>query len=140
MNQIRYILDTDIVTYHQYGDQRVIEQLRGLPATAVATTVVSMYEQLRGRLAAVNQQQLPLAQQQAFERLQKTHRYYCLIPVLSFDEAASEHFERLRREKMKVKTQDLRIAAITLAHGAVLVTRNRRDFNQISHLQIESWL
>jgi len=32
------------------------------------------------------------------------------------------------------------IAAITLAHGAALVTGNRRHFERIDGLRIEDWL
>ncbi len=50
---IRYILDTDSVTYHQLGKEAIVRRLSHVSHHVVATTVVTMYEQLRGRLAAI---------------------------------------------------------------------------------------
>ncbi len=38
-----------------------------------------------------------------------------------------------------IGTQDLRIAAITLAVGGILLTRNSRDFEQIPNLSWQDW-
>jgi tRNA(fMet)-specific endonuclease VapC len=64
------------------------------------------------------------------------------ITVLSINEAAANHFDRLRQIKKlkKIGRADLIIAAIALAHGATLVTRNVRHFGQIPGLRLENWL
>jgi len=36
-------------------------------------------------------------------------------------------------------TQDLKIAAITLANNATLLTRNRRDFEKTLALLLDDW-
>ena len=35
---------------------------------------------------------------------------------------------------------DLKIASIALAHDAIVLTRNRVDFEQVPNLQVEDWL
>jgi tRNA(fMet)-specific endonuclease VapC len=48
-------------------------------------------------------------------------------------------FETLRAMKLNIGGMDLRIAAIVLEEGAVLVTRNTRDFRRVPGLIIEDW-
>jgi tRNA(fMet)-specific endonuclease VapC len=79
----------------------------------LATTVVTMYEQFRGRLAAI-------ARARDGEALQTA-------------------FRLLIAQRPRIGTRDRRIAAITLANDAVLVTSNRRDFEQIPGLRSEDW-
>lgn len=64
------------------------------------------------------------------------------ITVLSINEAAADQFDRLRQIKRlrKIGRADLLIAAIALAHGATMVTRNVKHFSQIPGLRVENWL
>lgn len=68
---MRYVLDTDTVTHQQIGHPSVLAQLRLVDRSTVATTVITMYEQMRGRLAAVNRPQSDAQLQLAFRRLQQ---------------------------------------------------------------------
>jgi len=92
-----------------------------------------MYEQLRGRLARINRKQNDKSLQLAFQHLQATHAYYCKINVLPFDEAATTLYRELVNQKLRIGTQDLKIAAITLANQAILVTSNRRHFDKVPY-------
>ena len=105
----------------------------------VATTVITLYEQLRGRLAVINRQQSDQARQLAYQRLQETHRYFCRVPVLPLDAAATDMYRQLMAQGIRIGSQDLQIAAITLSQRATLVTSNRRHYDQVPGLTIEDW-
>jgi tRNA(fMet)-specific endonuclease VapC len=45
----------------------------------------------------------------------------------------------LLRQRVRIGTQDLRIAAITIVNHGILVTRNQRDFSCVPGLQFEDW-
>jgi tRNA(fMet)-specific endonuclease VapC len=47
--------------------------------------------------------------------------------------------QELVRQKIRIGTQDLRIAAITLSVNGILVTRNQRDFTKVPNLVFEDW-
>ena len=136
---IRYVLDTDAVTHQQLGHPLVVAKLRLVDRSTVATTIITMYEQLRGRLAAINRKQGDAQLQIAFRHLQATQQYYCTARVLPFAEQSSQIYQSLLMQKVRIGTQDLQIAAIVLAHTAVLVTANQRHFAQVPGLQIEDW-
>ena len=46
---------------------------------------------------------------------------------------------QLKRAKLNVGTMDLRIAAIVLEKGGVVVKGNQRDFGRIPALTLEDW-
>jgi tRNA(fMet)-specific endonuclease VapC len=71
--------------------------------------------------------------------LNVTLKYFHEINILNFDQAAYTQFEDLRRQKIRIGTQDLRIAAVVLVASGTLVTRNQRDFAQVSGLALADW-
>jgi tRNA(fMet)-specific endonuclease VapC len=64
---------------------------------------------------------------------------YREIEVLEFSERAATEFQRLRKLGIRVGTMDLKIAAIVLAIGAKLLSRNLADFRQIPNCDVEDW-
>jgi tRNA(fMet)-specific endonuclease VapC len=62
------------------------------------------------------------------------------MSILAFTEAAIDRYEQLRKLKLGVKANDLRIAAIAIDKSAIVVTRNRVDFGRVPDLQIENWM
>ncbi len=58
---------------------------------------------------------------------------------LDYDAKAAAEFERLRQARIRIGTMDLKIAAIALANGATLLTRNLTDFGKVPNLRAEDW-
>ena len=139
MTAPQYILDTDTVTHQQAGRAAVLRRLSTVSPDAVFTTVITVREQLRGRLAAVDQAAEGPDLLLAYDRLLATVRYFAHVNVLPFSPAAAATLQRLRDQRIRIGTQDLRIAAIVLTTGGTLITSNRRDFEKVPGLLIEDW-
>lgn len=135
-----YILDTDIVGFVQQGHPTVFQHLRALsPTDAVATTIITIEEDIGGWLPTCRRARDGSARAQAYARLQKALRFYQRVAWLSFDDAAATLFDQLQKQKLRLGTNDLCIAAIVLSVGGVLVTRNSRDFRRVPGLVMEDW-
>ncbi len=91
-------------------------------------TVITVEEQIRGRLEIIRRHGASPLQVAAYAAFQQTLRYFTTWQVRDFTQAAFDQFSALRQQRIQVGSQDLRIAAITLANAATLVTRNTRDF------------
>jgi tRNA(fMet)-specific endonuclease VapC len=74
-----------------------------------------------------------------YANLKETYLFFLDLNLLDFDDRAYSRFMELRQQGVRIGTQDLRIAAIALAVGGVVVTRNRRDFERVPGLAIEDW-
>jgi tRNA(fMet)-specific endonuclease VapC len=61
------------------------------------------------------------------------------MTILDFDLAAEMIDQNLRGQRLRLGTQDRRIAAIALANKCILVTRNHSDFGQIPGLILQDW-
>ena len=100
-----------------------------------------MEEVLRGRLLAIRQAEAgkgPITVARAYELLELSVNDFQRLTVVSYTDGADRRFQDFRR-RIRVSTHDLRIAAICMDHSATLVSRNRRDFEQIPGLSVEFW-
>jgi tRNA(fMet)-specific endonuclease VapC len=82
----------------------------------------------------------PTKQVVAYSRLVRQVELLASWVILPWDMSAAEIFQRLRSERVRIGTQDLKIASIALAHDAKLLTRNVQDFGRVPGLRFENWL
>jgi tRNA(fMet)-specific endonuclease VapC len=138
------ILDTDVLSLVQRDDSpaglRVRAKIAELPPDElVATTIVTYQEQTSGWLAYVSKARTKAQQIYAYSLLEKHLDDYRQARVMPFDRPAADVFDQLRLNRPRAGTMDLRIAAIALSCGALLVTRNLNDFSRIPNLHVEDW-
>ena len=81
--------------------------------------------------------------QRARENLEKLYRFLDIVQLVPFDGECAKVFgtlkSKLRRIGKPTGEVDALIAATALAHGATLVTSNKRHFENIEGLKIEVW-
>lgn len=81
----------------------------------------------------------PADEARAYQEMTDSIKVLLTFTLLSYPVTAISRYEQLLAMKLNVRKMDLRIAATTLEHGGILVTRNVRDFQRVPGLAIEDW-
>ena len=134
-----FILDTDTLTLLNWNDPAVLQHCVVHIHDEIATSIISVEEQLSGWYRSLRQVKNTSQLAPIYERMTESVRALRLLSIYSFTTDAVRRYDQLHAQKLGVKKLDLRIAAITLAHQAVLVTRNRRDFQRVPGLALVDW-
>lgn len=136
---IQFILDTDVLTLIQEGHPEIGRRFLEQSPDVVATTVLTVEEQLSGWYTQLRKAKRPDRLAWAYRRLTENIRFLSRLQVLTYDEAAMQRFDQLRKQKIKIGRTDLGIATIVLELGATLVTENTKDFKQVPGLKMTRW-
>jgi tRNA(fMet)-specific endonuclease VapC len=135
----QFLFDTDHLTLYEHGHASVRLRHGAQPAGAVGISPVSIQEILRGRLAALARHRSGSLHVAAFARLVASVRLSNQLPIVPFDDACDREFQQLMASRLRVGSQDLRIAAVALVNRLTLLTRNRRDFGRVPGLVLDDW-
>lgn len=133
---IRYLLDTNIVSYFVKGiSGSLVQRMHvGLGAQDIAISAITRAE-LRYGVGLM-------------DKFDKRRRRIDLLlkelPALPWGDEAADEFGRLkaslRRNGTPVGDFDTQIAAHALAEDLILVTHNTRHFERIPDLTLEDWM
>lgn len=133
------ILDTDHLSLWQRAHPQVSQQITRRGVIAIAITIITAEEQIRGRLDVIRHAEGE-KRVLAYQRFRETLLFLRQVPTLLDFSADAERFHaELKRQKIRIGAQDLRIAAIALSVNGTIITRNHRDFEKIPGLTIEDW-
>jgi|SRR5579871_858084 len=121
-----YLLNTDHMSILERGGTPALQltlKLSAWPESQIVTTIVSYEEQCKGWLAKTARER-DAALIRAYVQLGQHLEIYAGMIVLSYDTSAHAIFQTLQSQRVRIGTQDLKIAAIALANDATLLTRN----------------
>jgi tRNA(fMet)-specific endonuclease VapC len=136
---IRWLLDTDHVSLQERGHPLLRARFLSAPVGSIAVSVVTVEEMIRGRLAILARRSAGEVRVHAYAKFMETVAFFGSIPVVPFELGCEQKFQELRSLRLRVGSQDLRIAATALVNNLVLVTRNHQDFGRIPGLILEDW-
>lgn len=144
-NETVLLLDTDHLTVLRYQEhslhQQLLDRLRSSPDKRIVVCVISLEEQLRGWLAEIRRRVAdPLKQIPIYLQLTELIEFFRDWDVLPFDEQSAVAYQSLKDAKIRVGSQDLKIAAIALSQSATLLSSNLNDFERVPGLAVEDWL
>lgn len=129
-----YLLDSNIVSYIQKGDQKLLDKAKNIGYSRIALCSIVVAELFFGANNHPTNS----------EKLLKY--YYNLSNKLicyTFDKNCGIVYGNIKKQLRKVgksiDDMDLLIASICLANDLVLVTNNKKHFENIPNLQIENW-
>jgi tRNA(fMet)-specific endonuclease VapC len=134
-----FVLDTDTLSLLQRGHPGVTQRCASRAPGELAISAISVEEQVSGWYTMLRRAKNPEELAIAYQSLVDTVRFLAGLPILSFSPAAIARFQLLLGQKLNVGGMDLKIAAIVLETGGVVVSRNLRDFRRIPSLVVEDW-
>jgi tRNA(fMet)-specific endonuclease VapC len=126
------LLDTNVVVAFLNGDKSVLKRMRAeIDKIALSTLVVGELDYG----AKVSQR--------SEENLEKLYRLVDIVQVIPFDIECAKIFgtikSKLRTLGKPTGEVDALIAATAMAHEAILVTANKKHFENIEGLKVEIW-
>ncbi len=104
--------------------------------------IIVVEEIIRGRLNVIRQAEAGKSKvsiDRAYQLFQDTFDDFRYLQILSYTPQAELQFQQWKKQKIRISTHDLRIAAICIAHDATLISRNRQDFEKLPELTVEYW-
>ena len=134
-----YLLDTTTLTHFQAGHPRVAANFASHAGDTVGVSAVNVEEQLGGWYTRSRKAKTNAEEAAASQLFAAAVGFLARFPVFPLTDPILDRYDRLRKLRLNVGRNDLKIAATALELGAVLVTNNVIDFGRIPGLAWEDW-
>lgn len=128
-----WVLDTNTLIYFFKGEGAVAESLLSKSPADIAIPSIVLYELHVGIAKSSS----------AEKRTSQLAELTSVVQTLPFHQkeakAAAEIRAALEKQGRPIGPYDILIAGTALAHGAILVSRNTKEFRRIKPLRVENW-
>ena len=105
----------------------------------LAVSIITIDEVHSGWIGAGRKAKTPDQVGRAYDQLTEAIIEFSKWTILSFSAGAVRRYATIKSLKLNVGGNDSKIAAIALELGAVVVTRNVRDFGRVPGLATGDW-
>lgn len=124
-------LDTDFMIACLRKDQKAKDKLEELESVQepLHTTVINAFELYKGAFNAKDVR----------TELARVDALLDAFFILALDRDSARAAGAFHDRSNPIGESDLLIASISIAHKQVLITRNKKHFERIAGLQVESW-
>lgn len=138
-----FLLDTDHIGLLQIGEDEATQRLKSRMDAYARNDfyfpIVSFHEQVVGWNNYANRAKGSAGVVRAYRMFEGILSDFAEQQVAPFDDLAAAQFDALRRERVRIGTMDLRIAAIALVEDYTVLSRNVVDFQKVPRLRVEDW-
>lgn len=132
MTAISYLIDTDWVIDHLNKFSPATRRLQELEPQGLAVSIITVAELWEGVIFSRDRRRSEMVFREFVEN----------VRVINIDEEICQHCGQirgtLRKQGSLIGDMDILIAASSLRHNLILLTNNRRHFENIEGLSIES--
>ena len=134
--------DSDVLTLIGVGNAACIQRASVLPESEQGIPIIVAEQLIRGRFNTIRQAEggkSKISIEVAYSLFDGTLRDIQSLTILAYSPQAELLVQTWRKQKIRVGISDMRIAALCIIHSATLISRNRRDFDQVPGLTVEYW-
>ena len=134
-----FFLDTTTITHLQRNHPRVTAALAAHVGHTVAICSVNVEESVGGWLHLLPQARTPAEQANVARLLTEAVAFVARFPLVPLSEPAIHRSAALKKLKLNIGKNDLRLGAMALESGATVVTTNAIDFGRMPGLAWVDW-
>ena len=136
---LRYIFDSDMFSHYVHGLPALAGRVDACPPEDLVLSAITIDEALTGWYSKIRKERHPERIESAFQSLIDTTIALNDFVLINYSTTSILRYESLKKLKLNVGGNDLRIAAIALEHNATVVSANLRDFSRVPELKVEYW-